>query len=382
MAVLVGIIGNLPVSLVSALAVQVRASLHFGASALGLGVALFFLAAAASSVPLSRVSERVGAIRVMRVNAVATAVLMAASAVAGSWPLLVALLVLSGVSAAAMQPAVNLFLARRIPSGRQGLAFGVKQAAIPLAVLLAGVAVPGIALTVGWRWAFGAAAAIAAGTALLIPQPPTSLADRRRQAPAAGPPVPVVPLAVISLGFGFGVFATTGLWSFLVTSGVAAGLGEGAAGLVAALAGGAAMAMRIAMGAAADRRGRRHFQVVASLLAVGAVGYAVLAIGSGAHAVWIFTAGAVLALGTAWGCNGLFAFAVVDSHRHAPARATGLTAVGVRLGGVAGPLTVGLIVTRFSFSTAWCVAGVAALLAGGTVAYGSRLLARHNSPAP
>ena len=63
-----------------------------------------------------------------------------------------------------------------MPAHRQGLSFGVKQAAIPVSTLLAGAAVPTVALTVGWRWAF-VAAAVAALTALaLVPA----------QAPGAG----------------------------------------------------------------------------------------------------------------------------------------------------------------------------------------------------
>lgn len=45
-------------------------------------------------------------------------------------------------------------------TGRRGFAFGVKQSAVPLTAMLAGLAVPVFAVTVGWRWAFGAAAAL------------------------------------------------------------------------------------------------------------------------------------------------------------------------------------------------------------------------------
>ena len=61
------------------------------------------------------------------------------------------------------QLASNLTLSRSVPAHRLGLSFGVKQAAIPLATLLAGAAVPAVALTVGWRWAY----VIASGLAVL-----------------------------------------------------------------------------------------------------------------------------------------------------------------------------------------------------------------------
>ena len=72
---------------------------------------------------------------------------------------------LSAAANALGQLASNAALARHVPAHRQGLSFGVKQAAIPVSTLLAGAAVPTIALTAGWRWAFVAAAGGGAGRA-------------------------------------------------------------------------------------------------------------------------------------------------------------------------------------------------------------------------
>src|SRR5690606_32204086 len=66
------------------------------------------------------------------------------------------------------QLAANSTLAG-MPASRQGLAFGIKQAAIPGATLLSGLSVPTIALTAGWRWAFVLAAAVAVGSLALVP---------------------------------------------------------------------------------------------------------------------------------------------------------------------------------------------------------------------
>jgi 4-diphosphocytidyl-2-C-methyl-D-erythritol kinase len=49
-------------------------------------------------------------------------------------------------------------LARRVEVARRATAFAVKQSAIPAAMLLGGLAVPALALTVGWRWAFAGGA--------------------------------------------------------------------------------------------------------------------------------------------------------------------------------------------------------------------------------
>src|SRR5829696_7279082 len=58
--------------------------------------------------------------------------------------------VIAGLANAVSHTAANLSLAREVPASRQGLSFGIKQAAIPVATLLAGLAVPTIAVTLGW----------------------------------------------------------------------------------------------------------------------------------------------------------------------------------------------------------------------------------------
>ena len=49
------------------------------------------------------------------------------------------------------QPASNDLIARAVSSTRHGLAYGTKQAAIPLATMVAGIAVPVVAIPLGWR---------------------------------------------------------------------------------------------------------------------------------------------------------------------------------------------------------------------------------------
>jgi hypothetical protein len=127
------------------------------------------------------------------------------------------------------QLASNLTLSRSVPAHRLGLSFGVKQAAIPLATLLAGAAVPAVALTVGWRWAY----VIAAGLSVL------ALAGvPRGGAPyvQAPPPPPgeraTLALAVVGAGSGLGAGAANALGIFLVAAAVDRGIAPGIAGLV------------------------------------------------------------------------------------------------------------------------------------------------------
>ncbi|MGB3682885.1 MAG: MFS transporter, partial [Rubrobacteraceae bacterium] len=154
LAVAVATAGVMPAFLTGGLAVQVREELGFGEAALGLAVALFFASSAAASVVLGRLVERVGSHRSMRVAAVGSAAsLLGVAVFARSWSLLIGCLVVGGFANAIAHPATHLSLAREIPPHRQGFSFGIKQAAIPTATLLAGLAVPVVALTVGWRWA-------------------------------------------------------------------------------------------------------------------------------------------------------------------------------------------------------------------------------------
>jgi MFS family permease len=97
---------------------------------------------------------------------------------------MVGLLGLSAAANALGQLSSNSALARHVPAHRQGLSFGVKQAAIPVSTLLAGAAVPTIALTAGWRWAFGAAAGAARAALAAIPaqQPGPVRRDTARRA--------------------------------------------------------------------------------------------------------------------------------------------------------------------------------------------------------
>ena len=93
------------------------------------------------------------------------------------------------------QLASNLTLARYVPAHRLGLSFGIKQSAIPLATLLAGAAVPAVALTVGWRWAYVIGAALALARALVAPA-----RQRAGREPHAGRPGERATAALAVLG--------------------------------------------------------------------------------------------------------------------------------------------------------------------------------------
>src|SRR5680860_213968 len=61
--------------------------------------------------------------------------------------------VLIGVSYGLTNPAASQILNRLTPSHRRGLVFSIKQTGVPLGGVLAGLALPGIAILVGWQGA-------------------------------------------------------------------------------------------------------------------------------------------------------------------------------------------------------------------------------------
>ncbi|HZE04689.1 MAG TPA: MFS transporter, partial [Solirubrobacteraceae bacterium] len=330
---------SLPVFLVGALAVQLREALHFGTGTLGAIVALYFLGAAASSIPLGGFVETIGGLRTMRIAVIwSSLLLLLLATVTRSWPVLALLMVPAGMASSAVQLGSNLFLVRRVPAGQQGVAFGFKQAAVPLAASLGGLAVPVLALTVGWRAAFLAAALAAAATAVLLPRPRQSLAERRAaQAGRPAAPLDRRPLWVLAAGIGLGVATASALTAFLVSSAVADGVGRAPAGLLIAFGGAVAGISRIITGRRADRRGRAHLRVIAAMLTSGAFGYGALALASSRHLGALYIPAVAIAFAAGWGWNGLFNFTIVRTHPDQPARATALTQAGARLGAMVGP---------------------------------------------
>jgi MFS family permease len=378
---------SLPVFLVGALSVQISQALGTGARPLSVAVAAYSFGATISAVWLGRMAERFGGLRMMRVSSLLSAVTLLGVAVAArSWAVMAGMMVMAGLAASAMQPATNLLLARRIPRNKQGLAFGVKQAAVPLAACLGGLAVPGIGLVIGWRWAFVAAGLLAAAVGVLLPRPRLTLAayraTRKNAAAAQGR---ILPLVVLAVGLGLAVGSAASLTGFLVSAAVDSGASKGTAGLLVALGGASAAASRVLVGALADRRDPVHLWWVAILLGCGACGYGLLSLFCARHLVALLPLAAFVTFSAGWGWNGQFNLAVIRAHDDYPARATGITQMGGRMGAIVVPLVYGAVAARYSYSTAWLVSGGTAASAAAFMVVGRLLLVRTSvstRPAP
>jgi MFS family permease len=353
--------GILPALMTGGLAVRISEELGFGEARLGLAVAAFFLAAALTSAVLGRASELVGPGRALRWAGWASAAsLLGVAAAARSFGSLVAFLVLGGVANAAAQPAANLVIVHAMPPGRQGLLFGLKQAAVPMATLLGGLAVPAVALTVGWRWAYAGSAVLALAASLLVP---STAPLRARGSEAAVPEAGVRLLALLTGGLACAAMATGCLAVFAVASGVEAGLSEGTAGYLASIGSAGAVAVFVLAGRRADRRPGRELLACTAMLAFGAA--AMTALAGGASGLYFLAVPAAFTIG--WGWPGLFNLAVVRSSPSAPGAATGITQTGAYAGSILGPSTFGYLAEHLSYRTAWLSASATSAVAAAVV---------------
>ncbi len=366
---------TLPVFLTGALAVQVRGTLHFSVSALGVLVACFFAAASLVSIASGSVAERFGGEIIMRICAVLAGLsLLGLATIAHSYLTMLVLLVVAGVTNGANQPAVNLFVIDAVPPGRRGFALGVKQAAIPVATLLAGLAVPAVALTIGWHWAYGFAAVIAFIVAVSIPPGRSrGIAKSGKSLTAPRPKIAIAPIVTLTAAMAFGAGAANALGAFLVENAVHSHWSPGNAGLLAALGSASGLLSRLIGGYLADKRGGRHLPVIAAMMGLGAIGYASFALGFS----WLILPATVICYAAGWGWNGVFNFAIIVNHPGAEGRATGTTQSGAYIGSVIGPLTFGYVVDHFSFSAAWSMTSVEAVIAAAGMLYGRHLLMKN-----
>jgi MFS family permease len=356
----------LPGFLVGSLALQIRDDLDVSVGAVAAGVTVFFAAGALGAGPGGRFAERIGALRAMRGCLVATAAcLVLAGLAAQSLVELLAVLAIAGLANSVNQPAINLFMADQVALDRQGLAFGIKQSAIPAAVIISGLALPVLALPLGWRATFAICAAVALAVAALVGRAAPSFAPAPERAVA---PRPSRKLVMTAVGAALASAGPCALGAYLVASAVDVGIAEGVAGVLSAAGSASSLVVRIVVGHRADRRRDYGFSTMVALLVAGAGGFALLAVGEPAP----FVAGSFVAFGLGWGWPGLFNLAVVDLHRESPGAATGVSQVGIYVGAAFGPAAYGVLSSEIGYPAAWGVAGGFSLVAAAGVAYATR----------
>ncbi|MGH8879228.1 MAG: MFS transporter, partial [Stackebrandtia sp.] len=143
------------------------------------------------------------------------------------------------------------------------------------------------------------------------------------------------------------------------------------AGLILTLGGAAGLVSRIGVGWLADRRSGGRLTMVSVMLATGALGLVCLAI---APPAWLIPIGTAAGFALGWAWPGLLNFAITRRHAEAPAAATGVTQIGVYLGGGVGPLAFGAMVDTWGYETGWLTMAGAMLLGALLMVVGRRML--------
>lgn len=364
-----------PVFLFGALSELIRGDLAFGEAGVGAGVTVFFVAAGVGAVPAGRITERVGARVAMVLGcSIAGVASLGIGLLSQHWWQAAVLLGLAGSSVGLIDTGGARAFADVVPVRRQGLAFGIKEASVPAASMIAGAAVPLLGLTIGWRPTFGLGLALVPLVWLILPPE----VHRAATAAATDQPRPSrVTLILIAIGSAAGTGAATATASFLVPAAANTGLSVGLAGTLLAVGSGLSITARIVAGHGADTSPRSELLVVAAMLAVGALGPLLLALDGPTMAV----AGGLLTLGAGWGWTGLVFLSAVRADPSAPAAAAGIVLAGLSTGGALGPAAFGLLVSHAGYPVAWWATAGAMALGTGAIAAADRQR-RRTRPVP
>lgn len=377
----VGIAADLPGLLTGALAVDITDELAFGTAGLGAAIAMTRGVAIFASLPAGVLTDRIGAVSALRLSAMLALISAVVIALlANGWAVLAASLGLAGMSIAIGQPAANRLMYRTVPARRQGVAFGVKQAAPPAAALLAGTSVSVIALTLGWRAAFVCAAAFAGLMLLSIgrrpPQSPQPAAPKLASpAPRRRLKLPSRQSMWLASGFALGSAAAVTIPAFYTATAVSAGTSWSSAGLVLALASAVTVTVRVSLGLLADHLRSGHILLCATMLALGTGGLFLLGTGDPV----LLGIGAVIGTAALWGFNGVFWYFVVGLAGHQPGTITGQMSTAGHIGGSLGPLSFGLLASQVGFDLSWALWTVFGLAGALSFWFASRTRPRQSS---
>ena len=356
-AMAVDAVGVLPVFLTGALAIQLREDIGLAVDSLGLVYACYFAAAALLSARLARISERRGPELPLRIGCAIYVVALLGIASGAYSPLVLSgFVALAGVGTALTRTATSVLIARNVVPERQGVAFGLKHCSIPIATLLAGLSVPAIGLTIGWRWAF-VVAAVATVTVMLTipaasgqwqPSPDRGHGDMSRRL-----------LVIAAISFGLGSSAAAALGAYTVSTIVDAGIDEGLAGLLVAAGSIVGLCSRLLVGRWSDRRAGSQLDLVSWMLALGGVGFLMLSTVTD----WVMLLAVPVSFATGWAWLGSYNLAMVRLNPVAPGAAVGITQTGAFVGAIIGPAGLGFIAERLSFTAVWVTAATTSFLA-------------------
>ena len=361
---------------------EIAAALAIDTATVGFYQSTAFIGAAFLTLMSGSLVLRHGGVRVNQASVVLCAAGVAL-AITGSIPVVALGAVLVGMGYGLATPGASHVLARITPPQRRGLVFSVKQSAVTLGGLVAGVAFPPVAERFGWEWAIALSCAMVVSAVLIIQPLRARLDDDRNPAHrvrinAPGQSVRLVlatprlrPIALVAFSFGA---MQLSLFAFLVTYLVErVGLDLVTAGLMFSVMQGAGFVGRVGWGWVTDRRiGARPLLAV---LGVGTMASTMAAMAfSDAWPIAGLAAGCA-ALGlTAVGWNGVY---LAEVARAVPIDKVGPATGGIMMftfvGVVAGPTAFGgIVATTGSYAAAFIAIDVLVLATVLALVFGPR----------
>ncbi|MYA14855.1 MAG: MFS transporter [Acidimicrobiaceae bacterium] len=373
----------MPGFLAGALGSDIKAEFGIGDTGLGVALALTYIFAAVAIVHAGELSDRIGSRRSLTISMLVTmAGYLVVAGAARSFAMLLVGLTVAGAGLTLAGPAAKVLVADHVSPERQGLAFGVHMSAIPLGPLLAGLTVPVVGGTDGWRWPFLGGAVLAGAGMLMLPRERAAApsAARPSRDPAAGRfgHVRKGPQIVFAAAAKLASCSVVAAAAFFVVNSEAAGISESTAGLLLSAASAGVITVRIALGALADRFRTGAVSTVAMLLTASAAGYALMA----ANTPWLYALGGQAAIILGWSWPGLMVLALVRIYPEAPGLASSFVIGGLNLGAVIGPVAFGAISDAASPAVALAVAA-AWVLGAAVLSLASRIrLDSSRSPSP
>lgn len=358
--------GMLPVALSGALAGEISTDLAITPTRLAMVISSFFLTGSVTAMLVGAEIDRIGPHRTAALSSLGTVASVGLVALASSsaWSLTLALVVAGG-SLSLTMPATNAILAHEIAAGRRAVAISAKQSAVPLALMLSGLALPAVSSDIGWRWIFVGAALFPLSGLLLLPRGPT-VRDSSPRSAGWSAQRRVLPVGVSVL---LASLLPGGATAFLALSLTEAGMTASMAAAMLVAGNSLGIVVRLVSGYWADRSGSDGRVMVAGMMLMGAVGAALLM----SDDLVSMGIGSILALGLGWGWTGLTHFMVV---RARPANAGAASAVvqsAGMLGSASGPLLMGAALPYLGLQRSWVVLATLTFVAGLLVAGSPRL---------
>jgi MFS family permease len=357
--------GALTALAVAPLAPFLLESLELSRVEAGLFLPAVYLGGVLMALPAGWFTDRLGVRLTFALGQLLVGAMIALAAWSPSYGLLLFLLVLGGFGFSVLNPATGRAVVEWFPPRERGIAMGVKQTGLTLGGLTAALLLPPIARAWSWRHALATAGLLSVVSATLVAILYRSQAPRPSAMPVERPRLSelgeFLRRAPVLVVFGCGLalsIAQSSLMAYLVLYAKDSfDVSAVRAAQILAIAQVGGTVSRVLWGVVSDRSfgGRRRPGVVATA-AIGAVSYAVLALG-GLLPEWLVYPLAFVAGAGAFGWVGLY-FALVaeiGGPRHA-GLLTGAATACSWSGTLIGPPIFGLVLQATGgYAASWLI---------------------------